>query len=85
MKNWLLPGAIAVMVLAAPLYAHAQGIPDGIVHVFQLATTRRDRLVRLSAAQLVASSAVLKAHSVSRPSKRHTPSSRLRRCTIALT
>ena len=32
MKNWLSSGAIAVMVLAAPFYAHAQGIPDGIAH-----------------------------------------------------
>src|SRR5215469_1903616 len=32
MKNCFLSGAIAVMALTAPLYAHAQGIPDGIAH-----------------------------------------------------
>ena len=32
MKNWLLSGTTAIVVLAAPLYVHAQGIPDGIAH-----------------------------------------------------
>jgi hypothetical protein len=32
MKNWLLSGATAIVVLAAPLYVNAQGIPDGIAH-----------------------------------------------------
>jgi hypothetical protein len=32
MKCWLSSVAIAVVVLAAPMYAHAQGIPDGIAH-----------------------------------------------------
>ena len=32
MKCWPLSVTAAVMVVAAPLYAHAQGIPDGIAH-----------------------------------------------------
>jgi hypothetical protein len=83
MKNGLLSGATAIMVLTAPLYAHAQGIPDGIAHGASVGNNTADRLARLSAAQLAASWAVLKVHSVH--SKRRIQSSHLPRCTIALT
>ena len=63
----------------------ACGAAAGIAHGASVGNNMPNPLVWLSVAQLAASSAALKVHSVSRRSKSLIKSNRLPRCTIAIT